>query len=70
MTQQIKRGDIYFANLNPVVGSEQGDMRPCFIVQNNIGNKHSPTVIVVPLTSSKKAFLLNAFGAASFIPPL
>jgi len=57
MTQQIKRGDIYFANLNPVVGSEQGDMRPCLIVQNNIGNKHSPTVIVVPLTSSKKAFL-------------
>jgi mRNA interferase MazF len=57
MTQQIKRGDIYYADLNPVLGSEQGDTRPCLVVQNNIGNKHSPTVVIVPLTSSKKAFL-------------
>ena len=46
----IKRGDIYYADLNPVVGSEQGNNRPVIIVQNNKGNKHSPTVIVVPIT--------------------
>lgn len=54
---EIKRGDIYYASLNPVVGSEQGGIRPCLIVQNEAGNAHSPTVVVVPLTSSKKAFL-------------
>ena len=57
MAQQIRRGDIYYADLNPVIGSEQGDTRPVLVVQNNVGNKHSPTVVVVPLTSSKKAFL-------------
>jgi len=57
MAQQIRRGDIYYADLNPVIGSEQGDIRPVLVVQNNVGNKHSPTVVVVPLTSSKKAFL-------------
>jgi mRNA interferase MazF len=46
----IKRGDLYYTRLNPVVGSEQGDNRPCVIVQNDIGNKHSPTIIIVPLT--------------------
>jgi len=49
----IKRGDIFYADLNPVVGSEQGGVRPVLIVQNNIGNTHSPTVIVIPITSSK-----------------
>ena len=53
----MKRGDIYYARLNPVVGSEQGETRPCLVVQNDVGNAHSPTVVVVPLTSSKKAFL-------------
>ena len=57
MIPEIKRGDIYYADLNPVIGSEQGDTRPVLIVQNNLGNLHSPTVVVVPLTSSKKAFL-------------
>ena len=47
---QIKRGDIYYADLNPVVGSEQGDCRPVLVVQNDIGNEHSPTVVVTPLT--------------------
>lgn len=47
---KVKRGDIYYARLNPVVGSEQGDCRPVLIVQNDIGNDHSPTVIVTPLT--------------------
>ena len=48
--RKIKRGDIYYADLNPTIGSEQGDNRPVLIVQNDIGNKYSPTVIVVPLT--------------------
>ena len=51
---QITRGDIYYANLNPVIGSEQGDCRPCIIVQNNTGNAHSPTVVVVPITHNLK----------------
>ncbi len=47
----IKRGEIYFADLNPVVGSEQGGIRPVLIIQNDIGNRHSPTVIVLAITS-------------------
>ena len=50
----VKRGDIYYADLSPVVGSEQGGMRPVVIVQNDMGNKHSPTVIVCPLTTQVK----------------
>ena len=48
--RKVKRGDIFYAYLNPVVGSEQGDCRPVLIVQNDVGNEHSPTVIVTPLT--------------------
>ena len=47
----IKRGDIYYADLSPVVGSEQGGVRPVLVVQNDIGNKYSPTVIVAAITS-------------------
>lgn len=47
----IKRGDIYYADLSPVVGSEQGGIRPVLIVQNDIGNKYSPTVIAAAITS-------------------
>ena len=47
----VRRGDIYFADLSPVVGSEQGGTRPVLIVQNNIGNKYSPTVIAAAITS-------------------
>ena len=47
----IKRGDIYYADLSPVVGSEQGGIRPVLIVQNDIGNKYSPTVIASAITS-------------------
>jgi mRNA interferase MazF len=47
----IKRGDVYFADLSPVRGSEQGGQRPVLIVQNNIGNKYSPTVIVAAITA-------------------
>jgi len=47
----VKRGDIYYADLSPVIGSEQGGMRPVLIVQNNVGNKYSPTVIVAAITT-------------------
>ncbi len=47
----IKRGELYYANLSPVVGSEQGGLRPVLVVQNDVGNKYSPTVIVAAITS-------------------
>ena len=47
----VKRGDIYYADLSPVIGSEQGGMRPVLIVQNDVGNKFSPTVIAAAITS-------------------
>ncbi len=47
----IKRGDIFYADLRPVVGSEQGGIRPVLIIQNNVGNRHSPTVICAAITS-------------------
>ena len=47
----VKRGDIFFADLSPVVGSEQGGMRPVLIVQNDTGNRYSPTVIAAAITS-------------------
>lgn len=50
----VKRGEIYYADLSPVVGSEQGGVRPVLIVQNDIGNKHSPTVIAAAITSQKE----------------
>lgn len=48
---EMMRGDIYYADLSPVVGSEQGGVRPVLIIQNDIGNKHAPTVIVAAITS-------------------
>lgn len=48
---EIKRGEVYMADLNPVVGCEQGGLRPVLVVQNNVGNKFSPTVIIVAITS-------------------
>ncbi len=51
MTDQIRRGEIYYADLSPVVGCEQGGVRPVLILQNDIGNKYSPTVIVSAITS-------------------
>ena len=47
----IKRGELYYADLSPVVGSEQGGVRPVLVVQNDVGNKYSPTVIVAAITS-------------------
>lgn len=51
MERTIRRGDIYYADLNPVIGSEQGGTRPVLIISNDIGNKHSPTVIIAAITS-------------------
>ena len=54
LNAEIRRGDLYYADLSPVVGSEQGGVRPVLIIQNNIGNKYSPTVIVAAITSQIK----------------
>lgn len=51
----INKGDIYYASLDPIVGSEQNGTRPVVIIQNDIGNKYSPTVLVAPLTSKIKS---------------
>ena len=50
---QVKRGDMFYADLSPVVGSEQGGIRPVVIIQNDLGNKYSPTVIAAAITSQK-----------------
>ena len=49
----LKRGDIFFAELNPVQGSEQGGVRPVLVVQNDVGNNFSPTTIILPITSKR-----------------
>lgn len=54
MGEQIKRGEVYYADLRPVIGSEQGGTRPVVIIQNDVGNKHSPTVIVATITTKNK----------------
>jgi len=51
MILMVKRGDIFYADLSPVIGSEQGGIRPVLIVQNDVGNKYSPTVIIAAITS-------------------
>ena len=69
MDHNIKRGDIYYADLSPVVGSEQGGIRPVLIVQNNVGNRYSPTVIAAAITSQvNKAKMPThiSLGARSF----
>lgn len=62
MERQISRGDIFYANLEPVVGSEQGGERPVLIIQNDKGNRFSPTVVIAPITSKvhrKRAMLTH-----------
>lgn len=62
----IKRGDIYYADLSPVVGSEQGGVRPVLIIQNDVGNRYSPTVIAAAITSRmEKAKLPTHIGITS-----
>lgn len=51
--QEVCRGDVWYADLRPVMGSEQGGVRPVLILQNNVGNRHSPTVIAAPITSRR-----------------
>ena len=51
MGVQVRRGDIFYADLSPVIGSEQGGIRPVLIIQNDMGNRHSPTVICAAITS-------------------
>ena len=57
MDSNVKRGDIFYADLSPVVGSEQGGTRPVLIVQNDVGNKHSPTVIAAAITKDSVILL-------------
>ena len=52
-TKPVKRGEIYYADLSPVVGSEQGGIRPVLIIQNDVGNRYSPTVIAAAITSQR-----------------
>jgi mRNA interferase MazF len=52
--EQVFRGQMYFANLDPVIGSEQGGTRPVLVIQNDVGNRHSPTIIVAPITTQVK----------------
>ena len=56
----VHRGEIYYADLSPVVGSEQGGVRPVLIVQNDVGNKFSPTVIAAAITRDRKSTRLNS----------
>ena len=63
----IRRGDIYYADLRPVVGSEQGGVRPVLIIQNDMGNRHSPTVICAAITSRLVGRLQRLSG--KFIQP-
>lgn len=51
--REVKRGEVFYADLSPVVGSEQGGVRPVLIVQNDVGNRHSPTVIAAAITSKQ-----------------
>ncbi|MSS88991.1 MULTISPECIES: type II toxin-antitoxin system PemK/MazF family toxin [Eisenbergiella] len=53
MRKAIRRGDLFYADLNPVVGSEQGGIRPVLIIQNNVGNHFSPTIVAAAITSRK-----------------
>ena len=54
---KVRRGDIYYADLSPVIGSEQAGVRPILVVQNDVGNKFSPTIIGIAITSKQKAKL-------------
>lgn len=73
MERKITRGDIFYANLDGTIGSEQSGIRPVIVVQNDIGNKYSPTTIIVPLTKKVRLkinqpthFWINPFGTIRF----
>lgn len=67
---QVKRGDIFLANLSPVIGSEQSGIRPVVIVQNDLGNKYSPTVIALAITSKEKINLPTHIPISKYISGL
>lgn len=68
MNEIIKRGELYYADLSPVVGSEQGGIRPVLVVQNDVGNKYSPTVIAAAVTSKiNKARLPTHIELAAYM---
>lgn len=72
MNNKIVRGAIFYADLDPIVGSEQNGIRPVLIIQNNIGNKHSSTVIIAPISTKKKLnlpthILINGLKSNSII---
>lgn len=54
LPDEVLRGQVYYADLDPVIGSEQGGNRPVLVIQNNIGNRHSPTIIIAPITTRVK----------------
>ena len=54
LPDEVLRGQMYYANLDPVIGSEQGGNRPVLVIQNNVGNRHSPTIIIAPITTRVK----------------
>ena len=66
---QVKRGDIYYADLSPVVGSEQGGIRPVLIIQNDVGNRHSPTVICAAITSRMNKAYCKEFSGFTGTDP-
>ncbi len=67
----IRRGELYFADLSPVIGSEQGGTRPVLIIQNDLGNKHSPTVIIAAITSKiNKAKIPTHVEISSTVYPI
>ena len=65
--QTVKRGEIYYADLSPVVGSEQGGIRPVLIIQNDVGNRFSPTVIAAAILLTLFAMLVILFLAVLFL---
>ena len=68
MDNIVRRGDIFYADLSPVIGSEQGGVRPVLVVQNNVGNKYSPTIIVAAITSQlTKAKIPTHIELSSYI---
>ena len=65
---EVHRGEVFYADLSPVVGSEQGGVRPVLIVQNEIGNRHSPTVIAAAITSRLDIIMRALFGDDARLP--
>ena len=66
----IKRGDIFYADLDPIIGSEQGGIRPVIVGQNNVGNKYSPTLVVLPLSAAKNRSFqrISTFAVQNYCP--